>query len=316
MEVLAEDLVKSYAGNRVVDLVTFAVPEGKTLVLLGTSGSGKTTCLRMLNRLVEPDGGQILIGVEDITQLSAVALRRKIGYVIQQVGLFPHLTVAENIEIVPQLLGWTKEKRRSRALELMSMLSLEESMADRKPAALSGGQQQRVGIARALAADPGLVLLDEPFGALDPITRHDIQQEFLRLPALRNKTKVMVTHDVQEAFRMGDVIALLDNGRVQQYGTPRELLFQGTTDFVNQFFDFQRIPLQMEVLSLGDLVHHAASQRQADKEYQAFAKEDSVGRVLEKWSQSGEGPQGISFELAGANYHFHDKESFLVSFNR
>ncbi|HAA22291.1 MAG TPA: glycine/betaine ABC transporter ATP-binding protein, partial [Cytophagales bacterium] len=187
---------------------------------------------------------------------------------------------------------------------------------DRKPAALSGGQQQRVGIARALAADPGLVLLDEPFGALDPITRRDIQQEFIQLPALRSKTKVLVTHDVQEAFRMGDTIALLDQGQLQQLGTPKELLFQGRNQFVNQFFDFQRVPLQMEILALRDLVKDCDTQPKEGITYLPFSSDDSVGQVLEKWSQTSDVPKGIRFAFQGNTFFIHQKENFLIGFNR
>lgn len=223
-------------------------------MLLGTSGSGKTTTLKMLNRLIEPDQGEISINGQDAKSQPVEELRRQIGYVIQHIGLFPHYTVAENIAIVPQLLGWSKEQIQSRTLELMSLLQLPEAFVERKPDELSGGQRQRVGLARALAADPPVVLLDEPFGALDPITRGEIVNEFKQLEALKDKTKVMVTHDVHEAVSMGHQIALMDGGQLQQLGTPQDLVFRPENDFVRRFFAGQLFRLELEVAMLEDLL--------------------------------------------------------------
>ena len=308
MEVIAQELTKRFNHQTVVDKVSFSVKEGQTLVLLGTSGSGKTTCLRMINRLVHPDGGRVLIDGKDPSKLNPVELRRNIGYVIQQAGLFPHLTVAQNIEIVPQLKGWDKAKRQDRARELLSLLGLSSSLSDRLPKALSGGQQQRIGIARALAADPGLVLLDEPFGALDPITRRNIQNEFLRLPALKEKTLIMVTHDVQEAFRLGDQIALLDEGKLQQLGTPKELLFSPANPFVKSFFDPQRLSLQLSTVTLADLISHAHSGVEGTIHFQNM---DNVEDVLTTLAANTE-QKDVSFEGG----KFNSAEDLMTAYYR
>lgn len=218
-------LSKHYGTHAVVQDVSFDLRAGETLVLLGPSGCGKTTLLKTLNRLIEPDAGTVEVQGQDVRNQRPEILRRGIGYVIQQVGLLPHLTVAENVAVVPRLLGHPTAEVAARTEELLARLHLPpERYAGQYPRQLSGGQQQRVGLARALAANPPIVLLDEPFGALDPITRAGIRREFRELEELRQKTVVLVTHDVQEAFELADRIMLLDGGRVQQLGTPRELL--------------------------------------------------------------------------------------------
>ena len=248
-------LTKHYGPNAVVQDVSFALAPGETLVLLGPSGCGKTTLLRMLNRLVEPDSGTIAVAGQDVRQLPPEQLRRGIGYVIQQVGLLPHYTVAENVGVVPRLLGHAPADIGQRTNALLTRLHLPpERYAGQYPHQLSGGQQQRVGLARALAADPPLVLLDEPFGALDPITRASVRREFRELEELRHKTMVLVTHDVQEAFELADRILLLDAGRMQQLGTPRELLFRPANDFVRRFFAAEVLSLQLRTLQLNDLL--------------------------------------------------------------
>ena len=244
---------KVYQKQAVVSEVSFNVGAGETLVLLGTSGSGKTTLLKMINRLIALDGGSIQLGGEDISRVPPEALRRKIGYVIQQSGLFPHYSVSKNIGLVPTLLGWSEDAIEKRIHELISVVGLSEAHLARYPGELSGGQQQRVGIARALAADPPVVLMDEPFGALDPITKQQMTEEFAALGILREKTVVLVTHDVVEAFTLGDRICLLDQGKIQQLGTPKELLFHPNTDFVHSFFRTQHLRLASEVLTLGDV---------------------------------------------------------------
>ncbi len=247
-------LRKAFAGHVVVHDVSFEVAAGETLVLLGPSGCGKTTLLKMLNRLVEPDGGSIEINGENVLTQRPEALRRGIGYVIQQVGLLPHYTVAQNVAVVPRLLGHAPATIAARTTELLARLHLPpERYAGQLPAQLSGGQQQRVGLARALAADPPIVLLDEPFGALDPLTRAGIRREFRELEELRRKTVVLVTHDVAEAFELADRILLLEGGRVQQLGTPRELLFRPANDFVRRFFATERLALQLRTLTLRDV---------------------------------------------------------------
>ena len=282
--ITVSSISKMYGGEEVVSDVSFTVERGKTLVLLGTSGSGKTTVLKMINRLVEPTEGSICIDGKDISQGKPEVLRRKIGYVIQQSGLFPHYTVYENIALVPTLIGWPADKIRQRVQTLLEVVGLSAEHSERYPHELSGGQQQRVGIGRALAADPPLVLMDEPFGALDPITKQQMTREFASLGMLRKKTVVLVTHDVLEAFTLGDQIYLLDGGKVQQGGTPRELLFRPKNDFVRSFFQTQRLRLAMEVLTVGDLVPGSVSElteKAADDRAVSVSKETTIFRVLE-----------------------------------
>ena len=250
----ATQLRKSFGPHAVVQGVSFEVAAGETLVLLGPSGCGKTTLLKLLNRLIEPDGGTVDINGRDVLAQRPEALRRGIGYVIQQVGLLPHYTVAENIAVVPRLLGHAPAAIAARTEALLTRLHLPPARyAGQLPAQLSGGQQQRVGLARALAADPPIVLLDEPFGALDPLTRASIRREFRELEELKSKTVVLVTHDVAEAFELADRIMLLKAGQIQQLGTPRELLFRPANEFVRRFFANERLALQLRTLTLGDV---------------------------------------------------------------
>jgi osmoprotectant transport system ATP-binding protein len=233
-----ESVRKQYPNGTVaVHELTLDVPDGEVAVLVGPSGCGKTTILRMINRLIEPTSGRILFAGDDVTHADPVQLRRRIGYVIQQIGLFPHQTIAHNIATVPRLLGWQHARIDARVDELMTLIGLDpEAYRDRYPHQLSGGQQQRVGVARALAADPPVLLMDEPFGAIDPITRTRLQDEFLRLQSELRKTVVFVTHDIDEAVKMGDRIALLNvGGRLEQYDTPAQILGAPATDFVANF---------------------------------------------------------------------------------
>lgn len=250
----ATRLSKHFGGHAVVQDVSFALVRGETLVLLGPSGCGKTTLLKLLNRLLEPDTGTVEVNGQDVRSQRPEELRRGMGYVIQQVGLLPHYTVAENVAVVPRLLGYPPAAIEARTTELLTRLHLPPARyAGQLPHQLSGGQQQRVGLARALAADPPIVLLDEPFGALDPLTRASIRREFRELEELRSKTVVLVTHDVIEAFELADRILLLNAGQVQQLGTPRELLFQPANDFVRRFFATERLALQLRTLTLADV---------------------------------------------------------------
>jgi len=246
-------LIKKFGSAVAVNGISFDVQEGENLILLGTSGCGKTTTLRMINRLIEPDEGTVYINGADIRDSEPEILRRGIGYVLQNHGLFPHYTVAENIAIVPRLLKWNKEEIRKRADELFGKLNLDPSLAGQYPAALSGGQQQRVGLARSLMVNPPVLLMDEPFGALDNVTRTAIRKEFGQLDELVKKTIVMVTHDVQEAFEMGDRICLMDKGEIRQIGTPAELLFNPANEFVSTFFEEQRLQLELKSVVMSDL---------------------------------------------------------------
>lgn len=249
-----EHLARRFGEKNAVDDVSFTVAEGETLVLLGTSGCGKTTTLKMLNRLIEPTSGTIRINGKDSEKRPVHELRRDIGYVIQDTGLFPHYTVGENIATVPRLLGWDATRIQQRTRELLAMLQLPESYLNQFPGQLSGGQRQRVGLARALAADPPVVLMDEPFGALDPVTRVGIRREFRRLDALQRKTIVLVTHDVAEAFDLGDRICLMDQGKIQQIGLPKDFLTKPANAFVRNFFADQRLNLQLQTTLIEDVL--------------------------------------------------------------
>ena len=250
--IVANNISKRFNGIKAVDKISFEVKEGETLVLLGTSGCGKTTTLRMLNRLIEPDTGDVLINGKNIQSQSITELRRNMGYVLQHHGLFPHYTVSENIGIVPQLLHWEKEKSRERTKVLMEKLQLPVSLTNAYPSELSGGQAQRVGLARALAANPHILLMDEPFGALDPITRVEIRKELKQLDELKKKTIVLVTHDVQEAFELGDIICLMKNGSIEQIGEPASFLYKPATAFVSQFMEQERLQLILKSVLIKD----------------------------------------------------------------
>ena len=234
--------------------LSLTFPDGQITALLGPSGCGKTTTLRMINRLIEPTGGQILIDGADVLAGRPEALRRRIGYVIQQIGLFPHLTVEQNVATVPDLLGQPRGKTRERVRELLGLVGLEPAQfAHKRPAELSGGQAQRVGVARALAADPPVLLMDEPFGALDPLARDHVQDAFLDIQRRLKKTIVMVTHDIDEALRMGDRVALLRGGELAQFGTPDDLVRRPASEFVRQFLGEDARLRQLAGLRVGDL---------------------------------------------------------------
>jgi osmoprotectant transport system ATP-binding protein len=256
------DIRKRYdAGEGIaVDGVSLRVERGELCVLLGPSGCGKTTLLRMANRLVEPTSGTIMIDGRDVMHENPVELRRRIGYAIQNVGLFPHRTVAENIATTPELLGMPRERIAARVDELLAMMQLDPaSIRNRYPAELSGGQAQRVGVARALAADPPLLLMDEPFGAIDPINRAAIRDEFLALQRRLRKTILFVSHDIQEALHLADRIVLMRAGTIEQHGTPAELLSAPATPFVERFFGTDRRMLLLEALHVSDAIAATAS---------------------------------------------------------
>lgn len=251
-----ESVTKIYpTGHAAIEALSLAIATGETFVCLGTSGSGKTTALRMINRLIEPTRGRILIDGRDSREQDPVALRRGMGYVVQEVGLFPHMTIAENIAVVPRLLGWPEARIEARLRELLEWMGLGlEEFRDRYPRQLSGGQRQRVGVARALAADPPIILMDEPFGALDPITRARLQQEFAELQERLRKTVVFVTHDILEAVRLADRIALMDRGRVQQVGPPAEIVERPANEFVARFLGEHRLYLRLLTRTVGSLL--------------------------------------------------------------
>jgi osmoprotectant transport system ATP-binding protein len=251
-----DHVTKRYPGTDrpAVEDLTLDVQAGEICVLVGPSGSGKTTAMRMVNRMVEITEGNILVGDRSVRDRSPAELRRHIGYVIQQTGLFPHRTIADNIATVPRLLGWEKERAARRVDELVELIGLEPGLRDRFPSQLSGGQQQRVGVARALAADPGLMLMDEPFGAVDPINRERLQNEFLRLQAEVRKTILFVTHDIDEAIKMGDRIAILrQGGTLAQYATPAELLMSPADGFVEDFVGADRALKRLSLLRVADI---------------------------------------------------------------
>lgn len=296
-----------------VDNISFEVAEGDNLILLGTSGCGKTTTLKMLNRLIEPTAGQIFINGQDITTQQPELLRRNIGYVLQNNGLFPHYTVAQNIAVVPNLLNWDKEKIRSRTYELLEKLHLSTELLDKYPAQLSGGQQQRVGLARALMTNAPVLLMDEPFGALDNITRAKIQQEFKALDELQRKTIVMVTHDVQEAFELGNRIAIMDKGKIVQMGTPAELLFKPANNFVNDFLHAQRLQLELKAITLHNVWYSLPSANEMPVAGTEVDIEESIWQAMQqlkgdvkyvtlKLPQTNE-VKSVNFEQLMAAYH-------------
>lgn len=236
-----ENVSMSYGEHRVLQDLNLHIKEGQLVVLIGPSGCGKTTTLQLINRLLHPTSGKIYINGKDISTVNAVELRRNIGYVIQEIGLFPHMTIRQNIEIVPTLLKWSEEQRKNRSAELLKLVGMDESYLSRYPAKLSGGQQQRIGLLRALAAEPPIILMDEPFGALDPITRESLQDEILTLQKKLHKTIVFVTHDMDEAIKIADVIVLMKDGAVLQVASPKELLSAPANEYVEQFIGKHRV---------------------------------------------------------------------------
>ncbi|MCX4731317.1 ABC transporter ATP-binding protein [Streptomyces sp. NBC_01363] len=252
-----EHVTKRYAdGTTAVDDLSFEVAEGELVTLVGPSGCGKTTTMKMVNRLIEPTEGRIFIDGDDISAIDPVRLRRRIGYVIQQVGLFPHRTILENTATVPHLLGWKRGKGRERAAELLDLVGLDPSVyGDRYPEQLSGGQRQRVGVARALAADPPVLLMDEPFGAVDPVVRERLQNEFLKLQEQVRKTVLFVTHDIEEAVRLGDRIAVYGQGSIEQFDSPATVLGAPATPYVADFVGADRGLKRLSVTPIeeGDL---------------------------------------------------------------
>jgi osmoprotectant transport system ATP-binding protein len=294
-------VAKRYPGGEEFAIrdLSFTVPAGEVCVLVGPSGCGKTTAMRLVNRMIELTSGDILLDGESIKGRDESQLRREIGYAIQQVGLFPHLSVGDNIATVPKLLGWDKQRMRARVDELLELVGLEPEMRRRYPAQLSGGQRQRVGVARALAVDPPLMLMDEPFGAIDPITRARLQDEFLRLQGDIRKTVLFVTHDIDEAIKMGDRIAVLRHGgELAQFATPTELLMHPADEFVEQFVGADRALKRLSLMRVRELdlrVLLPSSERNGQVR---IADDTPVRDALAELLQSGR-PEGIVVDAEG-----------------
>ncbi len=268
-----ERLTKAFGTMTAVDAVDMEVPEGEVCVFLGPSGCGKTTTMKMINRLIPPSSGRIFVDGRDTETVDEVTLRRSIGYVIQQIGLFPNKTVEENICVVPHLLGWDRRRSRNRAAELLEMVNLEPAIfLKRYPRELSGGQQQRVGVARALASDPPVLLMDEPFGAIDPINREVIQDEFIRLQAGLRKTIVFVSHDIDEAVKMANRIAIFRAGRLIQYDTPNNILAHPIDSFVADFVGTDRTLKRLRLLLVADAMMHDPPRVRAEDSLETAVK--------------------------------------------
>jgi osmoprotectant transport system ATP-binding protein len=291
--------------------LSLTVGAGEVCVLVGPSGSGKTTAMRLINRLIKLSGGDILLGGRSVLERNEVELRRDIGYVIQQVGLFPHLTVADNIATVPRLLGWRRERTAQRTRELLELIGMDpDEIGPRYPAALSGGQRQRVGVARALAADPPLLLMDEPFAAIDPITRARLQDEFLALQARVRKTVVFVTHDIDEAIKVGDRVAVMrEGGTLAQYATPDALLRSPADEFVAQFVGADRALKRLALATLAEVTLADAGSLNGDHQRvsDSLTLRDALsallmggGRPLIVVDASGRVAGQFSLELVGA----------------
>lgn len=302
-----EHLSRHFGKIKAVDDISFEVSEQENLVLLGTSGCGKTTTLKMLNRLIEPTSGNIFINGQNILKQKPEDLRLGIGYVLQNNGLFPHYTVEENIAIVPHLLKWDKKRIQRRIHELLEKLHLSKSQLHSYPNELSGGQQQRVGLARALAADPPVLLMDEPFGALDNVTRSKIHKEFKELDELKKKTIIMVTHDVQEAFELGDSICLMNAGKIVQQGKPADLLFRPKNKFVKSFLEEQRLQLEFKSVLLDDIARGPHSPKGVFY-WDGINPNESVWAVMEKLKNSGNHVKEFE-QLMSAFYRYKQQQA-------
>lgn len=275
-----------HAEADAVSDVSLTVNEGDFVTILGTSGSGKTTLLKMVNRIYESTSGDLYFYGENVKKLKVEDYRRKIGYVIQQIGLFPHMTVADNIATVPKILRWSKERITARVEELLELVGLPgESYRKRYPAQLSGGQQQRVGLARAMAADPQIMLMDEPFGAIDAITRQNLQDELIRIQQKLNKTILFVTHDIHEAFKLGNKVIIMDQGKVQQYDTPYQILFHPANEFVAQLVASENIINRLKILKAETAVQPLTRTPGNSDIY--IGKDEFLDSVLSKFFETG-----------------------------
>ncbi len=288
------ELTKRFGDLTAVDGVSFRVETGQTLALIGPSGCGKTTTLKMINRLIAPSSGEVEVDGQNVLEQPLESMRRRMGYVIQDIGLFPHYTVAENIAVVPRLLKWKEERIRDRVSTLLEQLGLPpEQVSNKYPHELSGGQQQRVGIARALAAEPPIVLMDEPFGALDPLTRQQARRDFKEIEELKTKTVIMVTHDIEEAFEMGGLICLLKQGKVQQLGKPEELLLHPANEFVRSFISEKAAQLELRATTLKDVFEELPLAEKPDGQAMKFSADTPVLSALYELAK-GEEPFGTT----------------------
>lgn len=270
-----------------MDRLTLEVRAGETCVFIGPSGCGKTTTMKMINRLIEPTSGRIEVDGRDVSQTDPVQLRRSMGYVIQQIGLFPHLTIAENIATVPRLLGWPLPRIRDRVDDMLTLVGMEPHLyRDRYPRELSGGQRQRVGVARALAGDPPVMLMDEPFGAIDPITRVRLQNEFLKILTSIRKTVVFVTHDVDEAIKMGDRVAILRDGQLVQHGTPGDILARPADQFVEEFVGRDRTLKRLHLVTVRDVMSRSRPADAAPKVSANAAATEALSLILASGSET------------------------------
>ena len=277
------DLTKRFPGaaHPAVDSLTLTIPQGEVCVLIGPSGCGKTTTMRIINRMIEPDGGRVIVAGRNVMDADPVELRRSIGYVIQQIGLFPHWSIADNVATVPRLLGWPAARVAARVDELLALVGMDPAIyRNRFPRELSGGQKQRVGVARALAADPPVMLMDEPFGAIDPITRTRLQDEFLNILRGLSKTIVFVTHDIDEAIRMGDRIAILKDGALVQYGTPEEILAAPVDTFVEAFVGTDRALKRLSLIDARAAMEAPAGAVPAHEIAAGASLRDALARML------------------------------------
>jgi len=285
-----KEISKQYNHNTAVDDVSFKIPSHQFCVLIGPSGCGKTTTLRTVNKLVIPSGGKVLIDDRDIDDFPLTELRRKIGYVIQTIGLFPHMTVEKNISVVPRLLKWSREKIRRRVSEMLELVGLNPDQYSKKSASeLSGGEAQRVGVARALAGDPPILLMDEPFGAVDPINREVLQESFMRIQRELKKTIVFVTHDMDEALKMADIVAVMQQGRLIQFDTPLNILSQPKIAFVKSFFGNDRVLKRLAMMNALDYIidkeSGSAFLYTVEKE-ETFSLKDALTRLLEEQTET------------------------------
>jgi osmoprotectant transport system ATP-binding protein len=284
-----EAVTKSFPGaaRPAVDRLTLTIPAGEVCVLIGPSGCGKTTTMRMINRMIEPDGGRIRVAGRDVMALDAVELRRSVGYVIQHVGLFPHWSIADNVATVPRLLGWDEARIAKRVDELMALVGMEPAQyRERFPRELSGGQKQRIGVARALAADPPVMLMDEPFGAIDPITRTRLQDEFLNILHTLKKTIVFVTHDIDEALKIGDRIAILRDGALVQYDTPEAILARPADAFVESFVGADRALKRLSLIRADAAMGPAAATAPARSIGAQQSLRDALAEMVESGADS------------------------------